>query len=445
MTAPVSTPCQIVQMELAEGAQPLTLDATRYRAVGVYFLLDGAPLGHKFLNAGELPLNKEQMWEVAIEAILPALTGHLLQHVSGAGESAVQRLAALNPFASFREAVRQQRAVRVSTTISVIICTRERPAALAKCLASLQKLAEQPFEILVVDNAPTTDATRRVVNDFPTVRYKVEPRPGLSFARNTGVRASRGDIIAFTDDDVEVTANWLSSLVRPFADPAVGCTTGLVIPAEMETAEQSLFESWLSFHRGYLPRRFGPEWLRNFRGAPPVWDLGAGANMALRRSAFEKTGLFDTRLGAGASGCSEDSELWYRLLAAGYSCQYEPSSLVLHHHRANRRQLTGQMRMYSRGHVAALLIQFARHRNFGNLLRAFVGLPIYHLRRFGASVMFPGTASYWAASAQGYFAGLIWLGRNFRDRSDEELVERRAPVRTKAIAAFRQGETNGKQ
>ena len=67
----------------------------------------------------------------------------------------------------------------------------------------------------------------------------------------------------------------------------------------------------------------------------PAWRLGAGANMAFRRDAFDRVGLFDERLGAGASGCSEDSELWYRLLAEGHRCRYWPSAVVLHHHRAD--------------------------------------------------------------------------------------------------------------
>src|SRR5438034_287760 len=74
----------------------------------------------------------------------------------------------------------------------------------------------------------------------------------------------------------------------------------------------------------------------------PVWRIGCGANMAFRRAAFAKVGLFDTRLGAGASGCSEDSELWYRLLATGGVCHYEPSAVVYHYHRSDWSSLRRQ-------------------------------------------------------------------------------------------------------
>jgi hypothetical protein len=114
----------------------------------------------------------------------------------------------------------------------------------------------------------------------------------------------------------------------------------------------------------------------------PAWRLGAGANMAFRREVFARVGFFDERLGAGASGCSEDSELWYRLLAEGYRCRYTPASVVFHHHRADWEGLRQQMYGYMRGHVAALFFQFARYRHWGNLYRAFVAVPAY-LTRLG--------------------------------------------------------------
>ena len=430
MTPPVPAPCRIVLMELAGGPQPLAIDTNRYRAAGVFFLLHEVPLGYHYLSAPELPLSAEQMWEIATEAILPALTDYLIR-MKPAGQL-LEQFAATNPIDAFEAIRRHLPAAIPASAVSVVICTHERPAALVRCLASLEKLSEQPLEILVIDNAPKTDAIRNAVSEFPNVRYKMEPRPGLSYARNTGVVASRGEFIAFTDDDVEVTENWLRELIRPFTDAAVMCTTGLVLPAEMETQEQSYFESWLPFHRGYTPFRLGPQWLAKWRKAPPVWDLGAGASMALRRTAFDKIGLFDTRLGAGASGCSEDSELWYRLIAAGHSCDYAPASLVLHYHRADAASLANQMRLYARGHATALMVQFARHGHLGNLVRVFIVLPIYYLRKLATSVIFREWMPFWRASARGYLAGLFYLARNRKDRSSEPgrvtVIERRRPV-----------------
>jgi GT2 family glycosyltransferase len=97
--------------------------------------------------------------------------------------------------------------------------------------------------------------------------------------------------------------------------------------------------------------------------------------MAFRRAVFTAIGTFDERLGAGASGCSEDSELWYRLLAGGWECRYEPSAVVLHRHRSSWEALERQIVAYMRGHVAALLIQFVRTGDLGNLRRIFLTLP----------------------------------------------------------------------
>src|SRR5262249_59818429 len=100
--------------------------------------------------------------------------------------------------------------------VSVVVCTRDRPEALARCLASLRSSRARPRELLVVDNASSGDGTQRVVAGIPGVRYLREPRPGLAIARNTGVRATTGALVAFTDDDVVVDPNWLSHLARPF-------------------------------------------------------------------------------------------------------------------------------------------------------------------------------------------------------------------------------------
>ncbi|HXJ39074.1 MAG TPA: glycosyltransferase [Bryobacteraceae bacterium] len=440
MTAPVPAPCRIVRMELAGGAAPLAIGDDRYRAVGVFFTLDGVPVGHKYLAACDLPMTADQMWEVATEAILPAVTRQLL-----AAGVPLHRLVSEDPLQEFRSLLRSIPAGPAADQVSVVICTRERPEALSRCLGSLQKLEEAPLETVVVDNAPGTEATRQVVAEFPGVRYRAEPRSGLSYARNTGVEASRGDIVAFTDDDVLVTGNWLRELMRPFRDPNVMCATGLVIPAEMEVPEQTLFEHWMSFQRGYAGQKFGPAWMKTFRSAPAVWDIGAGASMAIRRSAFGQHGLFDTRLGAGAAGCSEDSEFWYRLIAAGHTCEYTPRALVRHQHRANRQSLARQIRMYSRGHAAALLAQFARYRDARNLLRLAVVLPLYHLRKLGAAAVFPEPRTFMLESARGYLEGLFYLVHNPVDRSEMPVDRSVVQPAEKAIPALRGQEADGEQ
>ena len=110
--------------------------------------------------------------------------------------------------------------------ITVVICTRDRIDHLRGALASVLAVEYPDFEVVVVDNASPTDATQtyvRALND-PRVRVVSEPVAGLSRARNTGLRAARHSIVAFTDDDVAVDAKWLSSIARGFdRDVRVTC------------------------------------------------------------------------------------------------------------------------------------------------------------------------------------------------------------------------------
>ncbi|WP_199312572.1 glycosyltransferase family 2 protein [Microcoleus sp. FACHB-672] len=146
----------------------------------------------------------------------------------------------------------------------------------------------------------------------------------------------------------------------------------------------------------------------------PAWEVGAGANMAIRRKAFDLVGNFDERLGAGAAGCSEDSEFWYRLLAEGWVCRYESASVVYHYHRSDSETLKHQMYHYWRGYVTALLVQFARYKHWGNLRRLFVNLPMYYASRFVYGTL-KGLQSFnrlLVSGLFGAFAGVIFYFKN---------------------------------
>ncbi|MDF5717174.1 MAG: glycosyltransferase family 2 protein [Rhizonema sp. NSF051] len=133
---------------------------------------------------------------------------------------------------------------------------------------------------------------------------------------------------------------------------------------------------------GYRALTFDTQFFEEMkhRGVP-VWRIGAGVNMAFRRKAFELVGYFDERLGAGASGCSEDSEVWYRILADGWICRYEPTAVIYHYHRSDIDGLKSQSYQYMRGHVVALLLQFFNYKHWGNLRRLFIALPRYYAKR----------------------------------------------------------------
>jgi GT2 family glycosyltransferase len=379
----------VTSIELNE-ALPELCCPEAYDGVRVVFFWNGVPVGHSLLSRPQLPLSSRQLAAVASQASCLAIGDSLLREgfasalpglkepVLSDSTAVLARLAQIEQPLSLLARPARRPTPQPNSTISVAVCTRERPRELARCLASLERLSEPPKEILVIDNAPESDATREVVRRFPGVTYFREPRAGLSAARNAALALASGEIVAFADDDVVVHPEWTRRLRGCFEDRKVMVATGLVLPAELETRAQQIFEEGLQFfHQGYRPRRFDSAYFQALRHkGVPVWSIGAGANMAIRRAAFDLGYKFDTRLGPGVfGGCGEDSEFWYRILAGGWSCVYEPAACVFHFHRRELPALRRLVREYMKGHVAALILQFAGSRDAGNLRRLFLRLP----------------------------------------------------------------------
>jgi glycosyltransferase involved in cell wall biosynthesis len=380
------------------------------------------PLGMRASLPEELPFSEAQLRQLTAEygaaqlaARNPALGAPLRATYEGRPK---QALTLSHLFAEYNLMDELDRLaaspVLPAKQISVVICTRDRGEALAECLRSVTTQRSAPGEIVVVDNSSDGNA-EPICERFPEVRHVHEPRPGLSVARNTGIRASRGDIVAFTDDDVELHPGWTNEIDHAFADQSIDALTGLVLPARLDTTAQRIFQlDKGGFGATFVPLRFDERFFAETRpyGAH-VWKMGAGANMAFRRELFERIGLFDERLGAGAAGCSEDSELWYRMLAKGGVCLYEPRVVVFHHHRRDIAGLRRQIRSYMKGHVAALIAQNDAFHDRGNLIRIFGQLPLYFLKSFLKRLLEgghgqPGTL---APEIAGYAAGLRFLFR----------------------------------
>lgn len=232
--------------------------------------------------------------------------------------------------------------------VTVAVCTRDRPNELKLCLEAISKLDYSNLEIIVVDNASKTVATKDLIEAYyPNhVRYVLEPRPGLNWARNRAILEANGEIIAFTDDDVVADSGWVKGLAQAFiGNPDVMIVTGLVVPYELETKAQVLFEELGGFGRGFEPMHFRAE-----HGKPMPWQwlgagqFGTGANMAYRRLVFKKIGYFDPALDVGTpTNGGGDLEMFIRVLRARNTLSYEPRAIVRHRHRREYAQLKKQI------------------------------------------------------------------------------------------------------
>jgi glycosyltransferase involved in cell wall biosynthesis len=256
-------------------------------------------------------------------------------------------------------------AARPSATCpcTVIVCTRDRPSDLQRCVESLLQCDPPPAEIVVVDNAPPNDATERVAARYP-VRYVVEPRKGLNWARTRGARAATLDIVLYTDDDVVVDPGWPAAMCAPFDDPQVAATTGLVLALELETVAQEAFERYYGFSRGIRDVRF------TMANLDPVeaGKAGAGASMAFRRNLVNGLRLFECELDCGTAAQSGgDNYAFYRLLDEGFAIYYTTAALCRHRHRRTEEELLATLHGYGVGLYSFLLRCIDDHRDWSAL------------------------------------------------------------------------------
>ena len=242
--------------------------------------------------------------------------------------------------------------------LSVVMSTYNRGALLEGAIRSVlaQREHTAPFELIIVDNN-SSDATREIVERVaasdPRVRYVFEPQQGLSSARNTGIRVAAAPLVAFTDDDVRATPDWIAALLRAFDEsPEADFVGGRVLPL------------WPSSP---------PAWLTREHWAPlALVDYGedrleitatnslclVGANVAFRVSVFEHIGMFatDFQRVKDRIGSIEDHEFQLRLLRAGRSGVYDPRITIQAEVQPNRLQRRYHRRWHQgHGHFHALL------------------------------------------------------------------------------------------
>lgn len=218
--------------------------------------------------------------------------------------------------------------------ISVIICTYNRCESLSGALHSLEKMfipQDLAWELLVIDNN-SLDKTSETVASFlkrPTglpLKYFFEPVAGLSSARNRGIRESRGEILAFLDDDVVVSPQWLIEVRKAFQQYAAACVGGRVL-----LHESSPRPSWWDQTYDVAVGEFD-------RGTEAIIDeseetlIGIGANIIFKRAAFDRCGWFRTDMGRKANQLTtgEETDMVQRLRQEKQQVVYYPHALVYH-------------------------------------------------------------------------------------------------------------------
>jgi GT2 family glycosyltransferase len=297
--------------------------------------------------------------------IWSALQTEIIAHLQQDGLPSVTELdsAGLSSLESPQCIEERNRFLANAPFVSVIVSTRDRPEQLQRCLRSLVSLRYSQYEIIVVDNAPGTNATAEFIqqtyHDMPRVRYVREDRPGLARARNRGIKVARGKILAFTDDDVVVDSYWLVELVRAFsaADDVV-CVTGLILPLELETQAQFWFEEYGGFSKGFTRQSFD---MKNHHPRTPLHPytagkFGTGASMAFTTAFLRSIGGFDPTLGVGSPTQSgEDFAAFFQAVMQGHKLVYEPASLLYHLHRRDYAGLRKQIYHNSIGLTAYLI------------------------------------------------------------------------------------------
>jgi len=324
---------------------------------GVEFVLvrwHTEPLGLVKAPAGEPGLSGVGLAEL----ILAELGAEIARRADGpvTAERLAAGLPATGPVAFLTE---REQILLDAPPIAVAICTRSNPDGLRGTLASLRGLRYPRWRVLVADNGPEDARTRAVVDDYAgvlPVTWVPAPEPGLSRARNVAIANAPGENLAFIDDDEVVDPHWLAEIARALVrHPEAGVVTGVIVPAEITTSAQALFEEFggHSKGRGFRPARFGPATWPEQHPLFPLPPFGTGANMVFRPEAIAAIEGFDPALGAGTPArAGEDTHAFTRYLLRGGTIAYQPTAVTRHVHRPDLAGLEQQLHGYGTGLTA---------------------------------------------------------------------------------------------
>jgi glycosyltransferase involved in cell wall biosynthesis len=369
---PLPSATRVFTIELSQPLPIITAhdDATHisYRRIFCLVRFHSQPL-----SVVNLSIDKDELLpEDYVFAVWNSCRDALLHHLQKDGFPLVDELTSkgLPSYDTPRCLLERENFLTTAPFMSVIIPTRDRPESLAACLDALLLLHYPHYEIIVVDNTPTTSATADLVQQkyghISMIRYLREDGRGASCARNLGIREAHGEILAFTDDDVVVDTYWLAQIAMTFAQSEdIGCVTGCTLPLELNTPSQHWFEDvglleGKNRNSKFFPRRFDQttRHCQLYRGS----SCGHSANMAARAEVMRAIGGFDLALGAGMpSRGGEDLALFLHVIMQRKVLVYEPTVLVHHLHRRDYDKLRAQVFGYGTGYVAYIVHVLLRY------------------------------------------------------------------------------------
>lgn len=203
--------------------------------------------------------------------------------------------------------------------VSAVICTYNRAKYLDRCIESLKNQNYTNFEIIVV-NGPSTDETDFVLKKYPEIKLIRQTKlNGLSFARNLGIEASKGDIVAFIDDDAVADTNWIQFLVEGYKDESVGGVGGLVYGPQ---------KTHLQFDRGIINKCGAPTPIRNEDSIikKDEFYIIMGTNSSFQKNILKEVGGFDPYF----RYYHDESDLCVRIAKKGYRIVYKRDAFVIH-------------------------------------------------------------------------------------------------------------------
>jgi GT2 family glycosyltransferase len=338
----------VARTEIELTAPPTELElvnaAPKIRKILALVKLHTHPLGMVVLDGAN-----DRAWQTHSSTVWSMMREPINAHLAADGLPNVDDIDSLREAPQqLPECVRRRAAVLANPPrVTVVVATRERQDNLRVCLEALLRLDYPHYEIVVVDNDPVTAETAKLVTDrfSPAVRYVRENRRGLASAHNRGLEEVKTEIVAFVDDDVIVDRHWLTGIAEGFAaDTDVGCVTGLILPAELDTPAQLLLQRHGGYDKGFAQRIFDMD--RN-RPDDPLFPftagrLGSGANMAFDTEILRRLGGFDPAMGIGTFARGGDDLMAFFRVVVRHQLVYQPDAVVWHRHHREMEALRNQ-------------------------------------------------------------------------------------------------------